>query len=225
MKILIVTGGSLDTAYIKDYVADQDFNRVIAADSGLKYCQDLSILPTDILGDFDSLQEKNLLQIYENKGIPVRTFPTRKDFTDTELAIQYALDLIKESKEEDLAETEVFLVGATGTRLDHTLANIGLLSEFAERAICAAIVDRHNTVTMIQGPKTVRIQKEADRPFVSIIACSEQVEGVYLQGFSYPLSDYTLPAYVSLGISNELTEGSGKISIRKGKLLIIQSRD
>ena len=55
MKVLIVTGGNVDIPFAKDYLADQKFDRVIAADSGLSHCERLSLLPTEILGDFDSL--------------------------------------------------------------------------------------------------------------------------------------------------------------------------
>ncbi len=60
-------------------------------------------------------------------------------------------DMEKIPSDED---KEVILIGATGSRLDHTIANISLLSEFAIRNIQASIVDQHNTITMIKGPSS-----------------------------------------------------------------------
>ena len=89
-KILIVTGGRVEEEFAAAYLRDRNFDRIIAADSGLASCRALHLTPTDILGDFDSLKEENLLTFYKEQGVPVREFPTRKDYTDTELAVEYA---------------------------------------------------------------------------------------------------------------------------------------
>ena len=89
MKILIVSGGSLDIEWASGLLERERFDRVIAADSGLAGCDRLGIIPTDILGDFDSLKDPGLLERYGSmtRG-PVRHYPERKDFTDTDLAMQ-----------------------------------------------------------------------------------------------------------------------------------------
>ena len=91
--LLIVSGGSIDINFSKEYIKDKKYDRIIAADSGLAHCKEIGIEPTDILGDFDSLKNKELLEEYRKKGIPLREFPTRKDYTDTHLAVKYAVDL------------------------------------------------------------------------------------------------------------------------------------
>ena len=78
MKVLIVTGGNVDIPFAKDYLADQKFDRVIAADSGLSHCERLSLLPTDILGDFDSLKERDLPEQFEKKRSAYPGFPQEK---------------------------------------------------------------------------------------------------------------------------------------------------
>ena len=85
--LLIVSGGSIDINFSKEYIKDKKYDRIIAADSGLAHCKEIGIEPTDILGDFDSLKNKELLEEYRKKGIPLREFPTRKDYTDTHLAV------------------------------------------------------------------------------------------------------------------------------------------
>ena len=76
--LLIVSGGSIDINFSKEYIKDKKYDRIIAADSGLAHCKEIGIEPTDILGDFDSLKNKELLEEYRKKGIPLREFPTRK---------------------------------------------------------------------------------------------------------------------------------------------------
>ena len=91
-KILIITGGHLDVAFAEEYLKGKHFDRIITADAGLSSCRKLRRMPTDILGDFDSLADKRLLSFYEEQGVPVRIFPTRKDYTDTHLAVACAMD-------------------------------------------------------------------------------------------------------------------------------------
>ena len=54
--LLIVSGGSIDINFSKEYIKDKKYDRIIAADSGLVHCKEIGIEPTDILGDFDSLK-------------------------------------------------------------------------------------------------------------------------------------------------------------------------
>lgn len=216
MRILIVTGGSVEVNFVKKYLETEEFDRVIAADSGLAHCKEIGIVPTDILGDFDSLKHKELLEEYKNMGIPVRSFPTRKDYTDTHLAVMYAKDLEPE---------EVIVIGATGTRLDHMLANIGMLEYMAGQGISCKIVDAHNEAELLTGPVKKKYKKPEEQAFFSLIAWNERVTGINLEGFSYPLQDGVLETAISLGISNEIVEPYGELSIETGKLLVIQSRD
>lgn len=202
--------------FASEYVQQKEFDRIIAADSGLVFCHKLHLVPTDILGDFDSLQDTDLLDYYVAAGIPIKTFPVRKDYTDTHLAVEYAMDL---------APGEVILLGATGSRYDHTLANIGMLEKFARAHISGKIIDEHNEIEMLCGQKEKIYQKDSKRKFFSLLAWGGEVSGIDLIGFSYPLTNASLIPAVSLGISNELMEEHGTLRVRKGNLLVIRSSD
>ena len=136
MKILIVSGGSLDIEWASGLLERERFDRVIAADSGLAGCDRLGIIPTDILGDFDSLKDPGLLERYGSmtRG-PVRHYPERKDFTDTDLAMQLA---------QVYHPDELVLIGGSGTRLDHTLANLNLLAFMEKKGIHTMLMDPNN---------------------------------------------------------------------------------
>ena len=146
----------------------------------------------------------------------MREFPTRKDYTDTELAVEYARELSPE---------EVILLGATGTRLDHALANIGMLEKLAAGHISGKIVDKHNEIEMLCGQNEKKYKKQPDRPFFSLMAWGGSVTGIDLIGFSYPLANASLQPSQSLGISNELAEEWGTLRMKTGKLLVIRSAD
>lgn len=216
MKVLIVSGGNVEVPFAGNYVKQHTFDRVIAADAGLAACEKIGVVPTDILGDFDSLKNRALLERYRGQGIPVREFPTRKDYTDTHLALRYGAEI---------GADDITLLGATGTRYDHALANIGLLEEMAGENIDCRIVDRYNEIEMFCGQTEKIYHRREELPYFSLLAWSRQVTGLTLTGFSYPLCDAKLVRGISLGISNELTEPIGTLRMEDGKLLVIRSTD
>lgn len=227
MKILIITGGSITLPFAKEFLKNKTFSVKIAADSGLAACHDLGICPTDILGDFDSLKNLELREMYRSKGVPVREFPTRKDYTDTHLAIKYAIDLWQKQSEEEKLEPEggIWILGATGTRLDHTLSNLGMMMLLADLSIPCYIVDAHNEMEILKGPVEKRYPRREGKTFFSLLPFSSKISGLDLIGFSYPLENADLYAYESMGISNEITEEFGIVRFKEGYTLVVQSVD
>ena len=222
-KVLIVSGGSVDTDFAKEYLRDRQYDHIVAADSGLAHCKEIGIEPTDILGDFDSLKNKALLEEYRKKGIPLREFPTRKDYTDTHLAVKYAMDL---------KAKEVTILGATGTRYDHTLANISLLAFMKDNGIEAKIVDANNEIEMLHGPEERKyLRSDIENPqnpkkeYFSIIAFSPEVTGVDEEGFSYSLKNGTLYNKESIGVSNEIVEKEATLRLQSGYLIVMRTTD
>ena len=86
------------------------------------------------------------------------------------------------------------------------------------------LLDEHNRVRMIDGPIQIA-KKEQYGKYVSLIPYSLQVEHLTLEGFVYPLSDFCLKGFCSLGVSNEITEEIAKITFEDGILIVIESRD
>ena len=216
MNVLIISGGRVDKEFAKEYLAGRHYQRIIAADAGLSHCQDIGLIPTDILGDFDSLSKEDILEGYRKQGIPIHTYPARKDYTDTHLAILLA---------EDIKADHITILGATGSRYDHTLANIGLLSHLADQGIPGLIIDEHNQMEILAGPDEKEYKKDKKLPFFSLIAWGGTAEGITLTGFSYPLKNANLTPDISLGISNEIINPTATVSLTKGHLLIIRSKD
>lgn len=107
--------------------------------------------------------------------------------------------------------------------MDHTLANIGLLKQFAEAGISAYLIDEHNRITMTAHRHIVK-RNDAYR-YVSLLPYTEQVTGVTLHGFYYNAQGLTLKLGESIGVSNELIAESGLIEFESGLLIVIESRD
>ena len=172
-------------------------------------------MPDIILGDFDSVN-KDAIDYYRNKTeIPIKDFPPEKDETDTELAIRTAIEMGAE---------EIILFGATGTRVDHLLGNIQLLSLGLQTGVDCQIVDANNRIRLLTKDM-VLTKAEQFGTYVSLIPLTTEVTGITLEGFKYPLKDAVLTSNNSLGVSNELVEDTGRISFKKGILILIESRD
>ena len=228
-KGMIFSGGDIDRDFVLAFLRNCKSDApvyIIAADRGLAFCQDNGIEPDAIVGDFDSADRRRL-EVYrdgdtkarfgnrETSKPLIRLFRPEKDWTDTQLAAELAC-------EQGLKD--LVLVGGTGTRLDHVLGNIQVMDLMMERGVTMQIVDPHNRITLHREGFAVRRDSQWGR-YVSLIAWSGEVTGLTLQGFAYPLEDFTLTTLGSRAISNEIAEETGRILFDSGKLLVIESRD
>lgn len=219
-KLIIITGGNLDVDFTCDFINKYANSYIIAVDKGLEYLNNIGVIPDVILGDFDSLNP-NILKKYENKSDTlIKRFPCEKDDTDTQLAIKWATDIcISNNTEFD----EIFILGATGTRIDHLLGNIHGLTYAYDKGISCCIIDTNNKIFLV--PEEYRIVRDNQfGRYISFFAIDGDIE-LSLIGFKYPLKDYSLSVKQSLAVSNEIVDDEAVIIHRKGYLLGIESRD
>ncbi|MDQ6418076.1 thiamine diphosphokinase [Paenibacillus sp. LHD-117] len=209
-RIVICSGGQLGE-WALPYLKVGDL--FIGADSGARFLVEHGIRPDIAIGDFDSVTPEQLGRIRESSGRTIECDPIDKNFTDTEMAFRLALDLKPAS---------ILLLGALGTRFDHSLANVHLLALADANGIQATIVDETNRITAISKDSMI---ERHDHPQVSLLPLTSAVTGITLDGFQYPLHDATLQIGQSLGISNVLLGNTGTIRVKEGRLLVIQSRD
>lgn len=209
-RIVICTGGNLG-AWALEHIRKEDY--LIGADSGALFLVNNGLRPDLAIGDFDSVTAQQLDAI-ASVSVDTKVYdPVDKDYTDTELAFRQALDG---------NPSEILVLGALGSRFDHTLANIHLLAIAEERGVKAFIIDKHNRIALTTSELMVR---RGEYSQVSLLPLTETVTGITLTGFQYPLTDATIKIGQSLGISNVLTEETGRVKVSSGKLLVIQSRD
>lgn len=213
MKVMIVTGGTTTASFLINQNNNFLPDIIVGVDSGLNKLHEAGITPDVMIGDFDSVENESL-NTYENKGVQKLSFPSQKDVTDTEIALEYVINQ---------GAKDVILVGATGSRIDHMMSNIFLLSRFIKRAN-VAIVDPHNMARIYEGPDTIKVSK-SEYDFISLQPITDTVEGVTTVNMKYPLNNATLYRDTSRGISNELICDKGEISFSKGLLLFVMSSD
>lgn len=214
LKTIIISGGNINKDFVEKMDLKNKFNNIIASDKGLEILDKCNIKPNYIIGDFDSLNKKVLNKYINDEAIKIIRLNPEKDYTDTHMALKLAIEL---------KSTDITIIGAIGTRLDHTLANINILKEALDNGVSCKILNENNNITLIN--KKITIKRDEKYPYVSLIPLTTLVKGVTLTGFKYPLNNATLNIGESIGVSNEQTKDSSIIELKEGILIVIQSRD
>lgn len=211
MKVLVVTGGNpprLELLY--EYSKKSDL--IIGADKGCDFLYKGKVKPDYILGDFDSVQ-KETLKYFEDLGIKENKYKKEKDDTDTKIAIDLAIT--KGAK-------EIYILGATGTRIDHVLSNLGLMLLGLKHSVKVEIIDDYNRIFLTDKNLNIKGNKG---DIVSFHAYSEMVENLSIKGAKYELSNYNLSLGDGITTSNEFLDKEIEITFDKGKLIIFYSKD
>ena len=210
MHIVIFAGGALRSGKAVDAaIASADL--VIAADSGAATALDFGCTPKILVGDFDSLDAVPLQQL-QAQGSQVIRAAVEKNETDTELALQIAIEQ---------GASRITLLGALGgARFDHTMANILLLADF--ETVPLRIVDGPAVCWLLRGPGNIAINGQAG-DLLSLLPLTSAATGVRTLGLYYPLRGETLHFGRPRGMSNVLTREQAEVSLASGLLLMIHT--
>ena len=220
MTVVIIAGGSIDKEFAGGFIKGLDESSlfIIACDKGYESCLNLGVRPSLIIGDFDSAAEESYDKA-KASGIELIKLNPIKDDTDAEAALDIAI-----SKTE--SEDTIYLLGATGTRLDHVMGNIGLVGKGLKQNRKVIMVDKHNRIRMITNQQSYSLSKEdAFGKYVSVFAYLGPVKGLTMTGFKYPVEGAEVTGFNTLTVSNELVEDTGVITIESGYLVIMETAD
>ena len=207
MRAFIYTGGTVYAEGVTERPEEGDL--VIAADAGLRNAEALGVVPAVLLGDFDSLGEPTV-----PKGCELIRVPVEKDYTDTQLAVDCAIER---------GARELVIVGGLEGRLDHTLSTVAILERLAERRVHAVITNGHNRVRFVRNGGVI-IPRSGYR-FLSLIAADPVVKGVTVEGCKYPLKRARLRRTNQYAVSNEIEGNCALVEIKRGGVWIIESND
>lgn len=215
MDTILLCGGHMDDPFVRDCIEDISPDCIIGIDRGLEFCYRNQIVPQYILGDFDSIRPEVIGWYREQKEIPIREYKPEKDATDTRMGLELALKL---------GSDRIFLLGATGGRLDHYMGNLQSLVVPAMAGKEAWILDEQNAMTVLSRSRTIK-KECAFGKYISFFSMGDEVRGITLSGFKYPLKDYDMTNFDGIGVSNELAEDTALVEFRQGFLLMVMSKD
>lgn len=211
---IIISGGAIDRDFALQQLEQLNPEIIIGVDKGLAFLHEEQIMPTHIVGDFDSV-EPEIIEFYkEHTQVPIRQFDPVKDATDTEIAVRLAIEL---------GVKELWVLGATGSRLDHVWGNVQTLAVAHEAGVKAYILDACNRISLIER-ETCLLKKDAFGKYFSVFPLGGSVEGFSVQGAKYPLENHTLSPYDSLCVSNEIEADEVKIAFPKGLVVLMETR-
>ncbi|GAC1625342.1 MAG: thiamine diphosphokinase [Ktedonobacteraceae bacterium] len=209
MHVVIFAGGTVQAGTtVNAALASADL--IIAADSGAETALRYGHTPAVVVGDFDSLSIP--ATELEAKGCKLVRAAVEKNETDTELAIQVALEY---------GATDITLLGAIGgARFDHTIANVLLLTGI--EAIPMRIVDGPMTCWLLRGPGNTTIAGQSG-DLLSLFPLTGEATGVRTRNLYYPLHGETLRFGRPRGVSNVLNGEHAEVSLEGGMLLVIHT--
>ncbi len=212
---VIVSGGVLEEDFVLPILQSEETEFIIGVDKGLVFLHEHQIVPDYIVGDFDSASEEVVNYYREHTNVPIREFHPVKDASDTENAIRLCLDMRRKS---------IWILGATGARIDHLWANIQSLKIAREAGAEAVILDTHNRIRLIEESMVLK-RDEAYGKYFSLFPLGGTVCDFNIAGAKYPLSHHTLIPYDSLCVSNEFEEDEVTITFPFGDVILMETRD
>ena len=208
MRAFIYAGGSIDASNLTERPEDGDI--IIAADLGYRNAKLLGVTPTVLLGDFDSLLRGELNEAAD--GAKVLTVPAETDFTDTQLAVNTAIER---------GADDIVIIGGLGGRLDHTMSNLGVLTKLWNLKVHAYATDGFNRVRYLDSTST--LIPKSGFTYLSLIAVSDKLKGVSIEGCKYPLKNAVICRDDQYAVSNEILGNCALISVKKGACYVIES--
>ncbi len=175
---------------------------IICADRGLDHALAAGITPHIVVGDFDS-SEAELPEGVEC----IRVSPI-KDDTDAVLAADTAMER---------GCTELRFLCAVGGRFDHTFANVQMLEYLHEKGAAAVLYGGSESIRLLHEGEAAEFPRF--NGFVSVFALTETAV-VSEIGMKYPLDCHRISRRFPLGVSNEVSQETGRIAVHEGTVVV-----
>lgn len=191
---------------------------VVCADGGTRHLRRLGRLPDLLVGDLDSAQPADVAWM-TRQSVVLHQYPVAKDATDSELAVQAALDVL--AKQADRSAQELVLLGAFGSRPDHVLANQLLAADLAGQGWRLILTDGVSCLYTLVGGQTLHVahpaapanggQAHGNGSYknwaFSVIPVTQTITGLtYHEGLIWSLTDAVLTRGTTRGVSNRFAE-------------------
>jgi len=178
---------------------------LIAADGGYHALKIAGIIPDYLVGDFDSLETVP-------EEVPTEVYSKEKDVTDMMIAVSKGFDM----------GCNIFVIyGGLGGRLEHSIANIQLLTYIAKKEGRGYLIQGNKIITVISNDRFMI--KAQDGGYISVFSLTEESIGVSLTGLKYPLNNGKLSNSYPMGISNEFIGEDVSIEVQDGSLMVLWS--
>jgi thiamine pyrophosphokinase len=175
---------------------------VIAADGGANTARALDVTPHIIIGDLDSITTATRRHFVRSNIIRV----SRQDNTD----LEKALDVIA-----DGGKADVMILGATGNRIDFTLANLAVIWNYTPR-LMLTIRGEDWRAFPVQGRAVITAPRGTVVSLIPFGVCS----GITIRGMQFPLRNASMKVG-EVGVSNVVIARRAVVTVRNGRMLAV----
>ena len=204
-KCIILANGIPPKKQVYNFLKKSGFETLFCADGGAESALKLKIIPQYIIGDFDSINPETL-NYFKNKSVLIKI--KRQNDTDVEKCLKTAINKNFE---------EVILLGAAGSRLDHTFCNLGIVLKFFNR-IKIQIVHQKSVLSAYSGDvKFNTIPGE----IISVYGFNRRTT-ITSWGLKYPLKNSPLPFGERESTSNVALKEEIRLKIKGGIAFVIR---
>jgi thiamine pyrophosphokinase len=205
-KALVLANGSSPKGKEIEFLNSIGYNFLICADGGANSAKKIGIIPDLIIGDMDSISDKN--REYFKDRCEIIEYK-RQDDTDVEKSLKY---LIKTKY------TDVVLLGAAGNRLDHTICNLGIVLKFYDK-IRISILYKESFLRPYSGSQSIRTIKGET---ISLYGFDTKTR-ISSEGLKYPLINSTLTFGEKESTSNVAMKEKIYLTIKNGVIFVIRN--
>jgi thiamine pyrophosphokinase len=175
---------------------------VIACDGAVESLLQRGLEPTAIVGDLDSIPDALRLRYADRlHGEP------EQETNDLTKAVHFA---------SASGLTEALILGATGLREDHTIANVSLLLDYARLLHRVEMLSDYGLFTPLLGTSALRSVKGQQ---ISIFAPHPGVEIVATEGLRWPIRRRILTSWWQ-GSLNEATGDRFTLTLSGGGVIV-----
>ncbi|MCI6659661.1 thiamine diphosphokinase [Peptoniphilaceae bacterium SGI.137] len=217
-SLIVGAGESIPSAPIFQWLVDHAEN-ILCADGGYDILNARGVEPDLLLGDFDSSQriqkDAAILKKFQDKNALLQ-FPGHKDQSDMELALDFLLE--KNTR-------KAAVIGAVGSRLDHSLCNIALVECYALKGLQLELYMRDAILYfLLPGEYELEPRLQDEDTYFSFLTLRKNAQ-ISLIGYEYPLKHHVLEPMTSLGISNHYRKGARVIVEEGAGVYAMETRD
>lgn len=206
--IIFANGDPPHPELLQRHISSDDI--IMCANGGTLHALALGLTPHTIVGDLDSLPTEIKAKM-EQAGVEMIEKPSRKNKTDLECAMSVAIER---------GATNILIAAALGGRLDQMLGNLLLLGRQEWRSANIRLVQNDQMAWVLRGPVRCEITGTPGDT-ISILPLEKIVDGVYMEGVEWEVSNEAFSLGSTRPISNVLTGPSATVTIGSGVCLMI----
>ncbi len=211
-KVLIVANGRKNPAeFVRKLAKESDF--VIGVDGGAEFLFENKIPFDAAIGDFDSVRNKKIPEELEKSEMEILKFPKEKDFSDTELAVRFALKK---------GYSDFTFTNSLGKRTDHLLFNISVMLFLLKRGKKCEILEQNEEIYITNKSLELK-NKKGYTVSVYPLTQTAVIENSY--GLKYPLENIRIRKDSTLTLSNIAVQNKIRIKVKSGAILLIIEKE